>query len=261
MSFAAIRTSLLFLLGAAPGSSPLAARQDAADALNRALQTMQMAGEDYFTREKAPITLTAGTASVNAPDNVQTILGPLRITAGGTATPGTLLFPLATRGEFDLYPLLFLSAGVSTLANGIPRAYYVERLRGNTPTAILFRPTPDAAYTVEMEVIKVPAAYLALHFCPDATPAEPPVPHAYVETLLLPLAKANLIGSRYFTDGDKVAVLRADAAAALSALGLADPQLPAVTGTLKTRATAAARQAARSAYQNTMAVAGGGDGN
>lgn len=261
MSFQAIRTSLLFLLGVTTTETPpAAAAQDAADALNGALQTLWLAGEDYFTREKVIVAVTAGNGIVALDSTVQNVLAPIYDTVAGQAVR-----ILSTRTEYDLYPQVYQRPGsADTMPPGPPRACYVERLRGATATApvtinLWLRPLPAADTTLAVQASRRPIAYNAAQFAPgaSATAPDPLIPDAYVETLLLPIARALLISSRYFSDTGKADAFRADAQRALAQLGTADPApAPVVTGDLRTQASAAARGAARTAYQKVMA---GGD--
>lgn len=263
MSFTSLRTSILFLLGITlTQTPPAAAAQDAADALNRALQTLWLGGEDYFTREKLPVAVAAANDVVVLPAEVQTVLAPIY-----DLTTGRNLRVLSTRSDYDLYAQLYGSPRSGPmLPPGPPAACFVERLRGANATApvsvrLLLRPLPLADTTLEVQAIRRPPAYTAAQFVPDATPAplDPPVPDSYAETLLLPLIRAFLLTSRYFSESDKAVAYQADAQRALSQLGLANPAPPAVVNAdAKTRATAAARQAARTAYNQSLAGAGEG---
>ena len=262
MSFATVRTSILFLLGVTiTQTPPAAAAQDAADALNRAMQTLWLGGEDYFTREALSVAVGAAQDAVTLPPEVQTVLAPIYDTATGRS-----LRVLPTRSDYDLYARLYGRPGSSaSLPPGPPVACFVERLRGasaNAPVTVrlLLRPLPALAVTLEVQAIRRPPSYTAAHFAPNATPApvDPPVPDAYVETLLLPLVRAFLLSSRYFSEKEQAAAYQADAQQALRQLGLANPAPPAVVNAdLKTQATNAARQAARTAYNQTLAQGGG----
>ena len=258
MTFAAIRTGLLFLLGVTTTETPPpAAAQDAADALNRAMQTLWLGGEDYFTREKLSVPVTAGAAQVVLDPDVQSVLTPIYDEA--TSRP---LRVLSNRSDYDLYPVLYQRYGSgATIPPGPPAACYVERLRGADATApvtinLLLRPVPAAGTTLEVAAIRRPLSYTAAQFSPGVNPAppDPPVPDAYAETLLLPLTRSFLLSSRYFSETDRAPAYLADAQRALAALGLADPAPPALASAdAKARATTAARQAARTAYKSSLA--------
>jgi hypothetical protein len=233
MGFAAVQTTLLFLLGVSTSDTPpAAALQDATDALNRAMQTLWLADQDgskgYFTREKLAVSLNAAQDVLPLDTTIQVVLGPIYDTTSGLA-----LRLLATRTEYDLYAQLYQRPGSpNAMPPGPPLACYVERLRGASAAAaitmnLLIRPTPAAGTTLQVHVIRIPIIYTTSQMTPGSTGVpNPPVPDAYIESLLLPLARWFLASSRYFGEPEKAEAYQADAQRALVQLGLADPAPP-----------------------------------
>jgi hypothetical protein len=75
-----VRNDLLGKLGIVdPTAAPTIALEDCVIALNGAMQMLQTAGEDYFTRQTLSQNISAGTASYMLAQNIQAVLGPIRL--------------------------------------------------------------------------------------------------------------------------------------------------------------------------------------
>ena len=209
--------SKLGIEGSDPTQAPALAQQDVVIALNQAGQIIQRAGQDYFTRSKQTITLSAGTAMYALPQTVQAILGPLRL---NNAVP---MSALLSRGELDQFDRIFLGSASYGAAQGVPIAYWPEYLsNGNTAgdieqINIYFAPVPGS--NPGFVVAEVVDAWVPLTLATGT--ALLPVAKEYAESILLPIARKFITRSSQFSRQDLKEQLEADGDAALASLGTA----------------------------------------
>lgn len=191
--------------------------------ITAALQTMQAAGEDYYSREETTVSLLTGTASYALAKEVQTVLDTPRIGSRG-------LMKLTSRSRYDNFGPLFMGQLSSSVPSGDPLAYWVESLRDtttdeedNVKLRIYIAPTPSANATMTVPVINEPPTYVIDDLCDDTI--IPPVPHKYHESILLPIVRMNATSHPYF-DRNKARFprIQADYLSALKMLGLSDPR-------------------------------------
>ena len=205
-----------------PDYAPQPARYQMMDAINAALQLMQMAGEDFYAREILDVSLVAGTNMYSIAEAVQQVLDPARLSGG------RILMPLATRSELDNFGPLFLGQ-INAPALGEPLAFFVETLRDDssadaTSINLWVVPTPAANDTLTLNVINDPPHYTMADLCSDPSPT-PPVPHKYHESVLLPLVRMNVTTSDlYRRNNGGYPQIERDYQRALTLLGLADPR-------------------------------------
>lgn len=190
---------------------------DCVVAINGAMQMLQTAGEDYFTRQVLTVTLSAGTAIYSVPASMQAVLGPVK---WGTKP----LRALNSQGEYDQFARIFLGDdeyGVGT--DGDPIAYWPRYLRDGTEgdicgVTILLAPAPTTpAGTLSVEVVNDAPAYVVADLDSDD---ELPVAQNYTETIFLPIARMLVTRSSQFSRPDLLEQLTADAQAAMARLGL-----------------------------------------
>jgi hypothetical protein len=206
-----------------PAGAPTFMRDRALADINGALQLMQLAGEDFYSREDLAITIPASTVSVALSASVQRVLEPVRMN-------NRPLIRLETRSQFQDFGALYLGT-LTTLVPAPPVAYFIEgtRAAGNESVALRLYvvPTPDAAVELTVPVVQEPPAYAVS----DLTNAAiiPPVPHKYHESILRPLVRYGMATSSFYSESDagRLPDLRADYQRALSLLGLAAPAAPA----------------------------------
>ena len=213
-----VRDDLLSKLGiedAATASN--LALQDVVVAINGAMQMLQTAGEDYFTREKLTIGLVAGTSLYTIPRTVQNVLGPVR---WNDQKP---LRALESRGELDQFDRIFLGGNDYGQGSGDPMAYWVENLRQGTKgdiNQINIWVAPIPTYppgTLEVEIVNDVAALAVA----DLTSTdELPLAQNYTESIFLPIARMMVTRSSLFSRPELLAQLTADGTAAMQRLGL-----------------------------------------
>jgi len=213
------RNDLLSKLGIEDATlAPALALQDVVIALNGAMQLLQTAGQDYFTREILTIALSAGTSIYTVPASVQSVLGPVR---WNNVKP---LRGLTSEGELDQFDRIFNGGtdyGIG--ADGNPIAYFVKYLRSGTQgdiCAISFRlaPAPSSpAGSLVAEVVNDAPSYVVA----DLTSTNVlPVAQNYTESIFLPIARLLITRSSQFSRPDLLAQLEQDGQRALQALGL-----------------------------------------
>lgn len=205
-----------------PSVVPQEVRDHVLSDINQALQLMQLAGEDFYSREYLPITLAAGTSLYSLPEEVQQILEPVRLSNGST------LVGLKSRSDYDKFGETFLGV-IGNVPNGEPLAYFVETLRDNAgPDATMINfyvtPAPASETTLILNVINDPPSYTLSDL--QATPAPtPPVPHKYHESVLRPLVRMNVTScDLYARKQEGYRMIERDYLKALTLLGLADPR-------------------------------------
>jgi hypothetical protein len=197
--------------------------QDVLIALNAALQTLQTAGQDYFTREVLSGTFYAGTTTVTLAASVQSVLGPVRITTGPNA--GQNLSALQSRGEYDQFARIFGDSTSFSLPLGEPTSYWIENLRNGSATGEINKisvrpvPVPSSNRSFEIEVVNDAPNYVVADLSSSTTVL--PVAQNYAESILLPIARLNITRSSQFSRPELLEQITADATVALAKLGLA----------------------------------------
>lgn len=189
---------------------------DVATAINQALQTLwTLPREDWFRRQEIEVSLVAGTNRYALPSTIQNVLGVTRAN-------GSELRPVQSRSDIDNYAKRF--TGATTEANGTPAAFWIERLAsgGSSDSAAAYlwlAPTPSATATLTMEVSSEAPNYTVAQL--DDAVNTIPMPHAYVESLLLPVARFFATRCHWF-NGDPGG-LKTDAEAAFARIGATAP--------------------------------------
>jgi hypothetical protein len=105
-----------------------AVKADLSNALNRSLQTMNLAGKDYFLAEALTQALSSGTAEYALSSTIQRIVGPVRLQGGGH------LRELRSRGQYDGFGIYFHGETSPGAVSGTPEAYFLEAVRSAAMT-------------------------------------------------------------------------------------------------------------------------------
>lgn len=192
--------------------------------INAAIQLMADCGEDFYGRENIVLDLTSGSGSYELPLNIQSVLEPV------TLSDGSPVRKLTSFGQVLQYNAIFRGAVSGSLAAGKPEAYFVHSLKSgddddNVRTVIQFLPAPSAGQLGNKPVIPVirePTIYTTHQL--TAGTSSLPIPHKYVESIFLPIARWNATTCFLFTDKDKVEKYKADYDRALEQLGISDPR-------------------------------------
>ncbi len=200
-----------------PEKAPAWARDAALNMLNAAMQAVwnRAPDRDYWTRRTLTVPLGAGMAEAVLEDGIRQVAGPVRDAA--TRRP---LARLETPGELENFTDLYLEGGTQ----GTPAAYYLERhgQPGKEPCKCTLRVVPPPAAPAEL---LLDATWEAPRFSRNDLDRSPrvPVPHRYVESLLLPIARYRAMSSHLTVGQERRAQIEAEYAAALMELDQADP--------------------------------------
>lgn len=205
-------------------SAPDFAKDRAAVEINAAIQQMQDAGEDFYGREDVVIDLVANQAEYELDSDIQSVLEPVEL------QDGTQLRQLTSRGQALQYGQIFRNRLTSAVSVGKPEAYFVDAKRSatddDTVTAtIQFFPAPSAGNISNKAV--VPVIREAAQFNTAALSvgtANLGVPHKYVQSIFLPLARHNATTFFLFYQKEKMPKYEEDYSRALKMLGKADPR-------------------------------------
>lgn len=212
-----VRNDLLSKLGIeVPADADALTLQDVVVAINGAMQFLQTAGQDYFTREEIEVGIYAGTSIYQVNRNVQAVLGPIRL---DDVKP---LTALESQGQYDQYARIFNSSADYGPGDGEPQAYWVKYLRqGSTGDVcdieIYLAPKPLAPASITIEVVNDAVEYVVADL--DSTD-ELPIAQNYTESIFLPIARMLVTRSRIFARPELGAQLIADGQLALQRLGV-----------------------------------------
>ena len=254
MTVPELYAAVLEMFGVGNGATPsTAARDRALIDINAGIQQMQLAGEEFYGREEATVSLVTGQAAYDLPKTVQTVLEPVYL-----ALDGTPLRKLDSRGQMQVYAQVFQGSLTPTIANGKPAAYFIEPLRDthvddgkedSVKVRIHVLPQPSVTYNDTNLVLNVVKEPVLLTVADLADPEKRvPVPHKYVESILLPLVRWNATSSYLFTQKDMLDRYQAEYERALNLLGVADPRKDkpedSNTNALRQRDVASDRRAA-----------------
>lgn len=213
------RNDLLSKLGIEDASAATSLTlQDVAVALNGAMQMLQTAGEQYFTKEVLTLTLAAGTSLYNIPTTVQSVIGPARW------NDTKQLRALDSQGEFDQFARIYLGeSGWGGGTDGEPIAYWVDYTKTGSAGEICaitinLAPAPSApAGTLVVEVVNDAPSYVVADL---TSTAYLPVAQNYAESILLPIARMLVTRSAQFSRPDILPQLTEDYKVAMQRLGL-----------------------------------------
>lgn len=205
-----------------PCSAPDMAKTAALNILNSGMQVLWNQAQDrnYWTQSTIELAFPSGTSSLVVDNLIQNVIGPARLTTGEP------LVSLANISEAESFSGAFLEDDAPLK----PVGYFVERnyQTGADPAQCTFilSPTPTTNVTVRVDVVKEAPRFTILDFesCPVC-----PVPHKYVESILLPVCRYLSMHSHLFSNREREKAIVAGYAEARSLLDVADP-LPGQSG-------------------------------
>ncbi len=196
--------------------------------INKAIQEVQQAGEDYYGRETITVPLAADQESYELDELVQTVLEPVKL------SDGTLLKKLTSRGQLGQFGQLFLDQLDNQVFDAYPLTYYVESTKRNDATfdevdiTLHLAPKPSAAAVAAVgllvPVIRQPTALTMADLVAGTSML--PIPHKYVESIFLPMARWNATTSFLFYEKEKIPRYEMEYLRALKLLGFSDPRRP-----------------------------------
>lgn len=139
----------------------------------------------------------------------------------------TPLRPLSTRGQLESW-----RQTTGAYQTGRPEYYFISRTKSanadSTSISLEVRPHPDLGVGVAVGSLSVDVAIEPTRFSwSDVASARVvPIPHAYVESLFLPIVRYKAIGNQYYAGTQETsASIQAGYQSALSQYGMVDPQI------------------------------------
>lgn len=211
------------------GTVPAYIWEDVTTAINSALQLMWQSPEDYFRNQDHDFTISAGSPSYDMPLSVQEVLGPLWIEAEDNRE----LHRITDQSEFNQFFQRFYGmTDAAAIAAGVPEAsyYFLKKKKAggstdNVKVTVLVKPTPTADIKITAAVAYEAPNYSVTTITNLVGTETVAVPHAYVESCLLPLARWFAMRSHFFFEKDKVSLIEQDAARAMQLLQVSDPAM------------------------------------
>jgi len=187
--------------------------------VNSALQTVwnQSAQRSYWSKSTLSIPLANGADAFDLPDDIQNVVGPCRL--ADTKRP---LAPTGSLSELESFSDIYLDGETASE----PVAYHIERLyqAGDDPARTIFRITPpvseEAGSLFLLDVVKEAPRFSVGEL--SGGPALP-IPHRYVESMLLPIARYRASSFWLFGNPETLPVIERDYQMAMLAIGAADP--------------------------------------
>lgn len=206
-----------------PKSAPAFAIQRAITDINTAMQVVwnQASERNYWSGTTLTLTIAAGETEQTLVADIQNVVGPCRLES--TLRP---LVPIGSIGELETFSDIYLDGATGSE----PLAYHVNRQAaiGNDPAGCVFMttPVPTAETKLLLDVVKQAPRYTTddLATCPII-----PIPHTYVESLLLPVVRYHASTFELFAAKEKKESIDREYLQARELLGMADP-LPGKAG-------------------------------
>lgn len=204
-------------------AAPDFAKEAAINIVNASMQTVWNNAKErnYWSKGTLTLTFLANATSQELPDDIQNVVGPCRLAS--TRRP---LSPIGTIGELESFVNIYLDGEIVIE----PIGYHIERLTqvGGDPakTVLHVTPAPLASTSLMLDVVREAPRYAIgdLVACPSL-----PIPHRYVESLLLPVARYLSSSFYLFRKKDQKETIDREYQQARIALGMADP-LPGKAG-------------------------------
>ena len=192
------------------------ARPRVLEIINSALQIVYSAAKavDYFARATMPLTFAPDQSSQVLDSSIQSLLGPVRL-----ADSKQPLSPVETINDFHSYDDIYGTTASS------PRIYFLDRVQGvgqdSAGLTLRIAPPPTVGTMVEIEYAREAPRFSESDLLANAPV---PMPHAYVESLLLPIVKHIAASDTLFKKQELRSAIAADYQRARLMLGIVDPE-------------------------------------
>lgn len=205
-----------------PCAAPEMAKISALNILNNAMQVLwnQAKDRNYWTQSTITVAFNTGVTTSILSNTIQNVIGPARLSTG------EMLVSLANISEAENFADAFVEDGTN---NG-PVSYFIERNNqaGADPAkcTMIISPAPTQNITVNLDVVTEAPRYFITDFvaCPLC-----PIPHKYVESLLMPVCRYLASHSHLFIQRERQEIIQNDYMQASKLLDVADP-LPGQSG-------------------------------
>ena len=200
--------------------------EDVTTAINSALQLLWTTPKDYFRKQELTATIAASSDNVTLPDNIQEVVGPLWIGAENDRE----LQRIEDQSDWNNFWQRFygVTSAPSSLGNKIHFYFLRERNQSGAESVqvtLEVKPTPTVETVISYLASAEAPSYEVSTINSLSGGEVIGMPHKYVESLLLPIARWMATRSHYFFDTEKIDLIQQDAARALQMLDLSDPTL------------------------------------
>jgi hypothetical protein len=185
--------------------------------INAALQLVWNRADEnsYWSRSTIEVELGVREDSFMLPDTVQNVIGPCRMEADRRE-----LCPTETLAELEGFSSLFLDGQLPDA----PVAYHIDRKRQSTGDVagcrLVVTPAPEEGASLLLDVVLEAPRFTVYDI--EENPLMP-IPHHYVETMLVPIARYRATTFHLFNQEERREGLQTEAMVALQALGVGDP--------------------------------------
>ena len=176
---------------------------------------------DYFNLATLEVEVPVGSNSIPLSTEAQQIVGNVRMLDGENG-PRIPLWALKSMAELEQFGPAYL--GLQPGERGSPQAYYIDRRAqsdwNSVGMAVYIAPTPKNSVILEVDAAMCPPRF---HW-DDVVKATPlRLPHAYAETLLMPIVRQRATAYKLFTNDSLKPAIEEQYQKAMEALGLLDP--------------------------------------
>ena len=209
------------LRGASTATLPEELRDRVISDINAAMQLIHSRARelDYFNLATYELEVGKGRDNVTVPADVQQVVGNVRLGGGGPPTP---LWALRSMAELEQFGPCYLGTAPGT--QGPPQAYFIDRRAlpewNSVGMAVYVAPAPEKPVVLEVDVALAPPRF---HW-DDVLKATPlRLPHAFAETLLIPIVRQRATTYKLFTNDSLKPGIEDQYQKAMEALGLVDP--------------------------------------
>ena len=212
-----------------PATAPSYIFEDVATAINSAFQLLWQTPKDYFRKQELTVTISAATSAAALPSTIQEVIGPVWIVGANNREVHRVL----DQSDWNqLYQRYFgKSLESDAVAAGVAEVSYYflkERFQAGEDNALVtieVKPLPTTDTTLSYLASTEPIVRTATEIQTLDGTETVGIPHKYVESILLPVARLMATRSHFFLEKDKLPLLQQDAAQALAMLGLSDPEM------------------------------------
>lgn len=215
MNLVEIRADLLRKLGIdAPDDATESVDADVLIAINTAGQVLNVAGDPFWLIEAAEVGVSEVIASkVIAGRSVKSV----RVKASSSP-----LLRVDSLWQLQQYAAMFLGQSEPS-ASYAPQAFHVEMEPTSKAVTVTFGPKPLEAATLSIQFVPTFEAWTLDEISTGDT--VPPIPHSYVESIFLPMARYYMTRSHWFNRGDLLPSIEKDFAGVVKLLRGANPAL------------------------------------
>ena len=199
--------------------------EDVTTAINSAYQLMWTSPQSYFRQSELTVTVPSS-GEVLLPNEIQEVQTPLWIPSQNNRE----LHRILDQSEFNQFYQRFTGkTEAEVLAEGYNEAsFYFIKTRNqagedNAQVTLQVTPKPSSDIDITLLVTLEPPYFSVCDIQSVTSDTTIGMPHKYVESTLLPMARFFATRSHFFFEKDKIEDIQADVARAAAYIGVANP--------------------------------------